>query len=120
MFDREMLAHPARCGHATIPDSKWKRIGAQPVLSADQPWEKVAVMRPHVMWDERTKLFRIWYSGGEQYEPDAIGYGTSPDGVHWTKHPSNPVFGPGTEKVFDQARVTGCQVLRRGGWHYMF
>jgi len=76
----------------------------------------VAVMCPGVIWDERTKLFRMWYSGGEQYEPDAIGYATSPDGLHWTKAPSNPVFGPGAEKVFDQARVTGCQVLQRGGW----
>jgi predicted GH43/DUF377 family glycosyl hydrolase len=95
-------------------------MSGDPVLSADKPWEKVAVMCPDVIWDERTKLFRMWYSGGEQYEPDAIGYATSPDGVHWTKAPSNPVFGPGAEKVFDQARVTGCQVLQRGGWHYMF
>ncbi len=108
-------------GYATSPDGRaWKRMSGDPVLSADKPWEKVAVMCPDVIWDERTKLFRMWYSGGEQYEPDAIGYATSPDGVHWTKAPSNPVFGPGAEKVFDQARVTGCQVLQRGGWHYMF
>jgi hypothetical protein len=74
-------------GYATSPDGKaWKRMSAEPVLSADKPWEKVAVMCPDVIWDERTKL-----------------------------------FGPGAEKVFDQARVTGCQVLQaRGGWYYMF
>ena len=27
----------------------------------------------------------MWYSGGEQYEPDAIGYATSKDGIDWTK-----------------------------------
>jgi predicted GH43/DUF377 family glycosyl hydrolase len=108
-------------GYATSPDGKvWKRMSAQPVLSAVEPWEKVAVMCPHVIWDEQAKLFRMWYSGGEQYEPDAIGYASSPDGLHWTRHPSNPVFRPGTEKVFDQARVTGCQVVRRGNWYYMF
>ena len=108
-------------GYATSPDGKtWKRMSAQPVLSAEQPWEKVAVMCPHVIWDEQATLYRMWYSGGEQYEPDAIGYATSPDGVTWTKQRSNPVFGPDTEKVFDQARVTGCQVVRRGGWYYMF
>lgn len=108
-------------GYATSPDGKvWRRMSAQPVLSADQPWEKVAVMCPHVLWDEQMKLFRMWYSGGEQYEPDAIGYATSPDGFDWTKHPSNPIFGPGKEKVFDQARVTGCQVEHRGAWYYMF
>ena len=108
-------------GYAISPDGKlWKRMSAEPVLSADQPWEKVAVMCPHVIWDESTKLFRMWYSGGEQYEPNAIGYATSPDGLHWTKHSGNPIFGPGTEKVFDQSRVAGCQVVHHGGWHYIF
>jgi len=108
-------------GYATSADGKvWKRMSAQPVLSADQPWEKVAVMCPHVIWDEEMKQFRMWYSGGEQYEPNAIGYATSPDGLHWTKHAGNPVFGPGTDKMFDQSRVAGCQVVHHGGWYYMF
>jgi len=108
-------------GYATSLDGRhWKRMSAEPVLSADEPWEKAAVMCPHVIWDEQRKLFRLWYSGGEQYEPNAIGYATSPDGLHWTKHAANPIFGPGTEKVFDSARVTGCQVVRRRGWYYMF
>jgi hypothetical protein len=34
----------------------------------------------------------MWYSGGEQYEPDAIGYATSSDRVAWTKAAANPVF----------------------------
>ncbi len=108
-------------GYATSLDGKvWKRMSAQPVLSADQPWEKAAVMCPHVIWDAQMKLFRMWYSAGEQYEPNAIGYATSPDGLHWTKRPGGPVFGPGKDKVFDQARVTGCAVVPHGGWYYMF
>ena len=108
-------------GYATSADGKvWKRMSAEPVLSADQPWEKVAVMCPHVIWDEEMKVFRMWYSGGEQYEPNAIGYATSPDGLRWTKHAGNPVFGPGKDKVFDQSRVAGCQVVHHGGWYYMF
>ena len=108
-------------GYATSPDGKvWKRMSAQPVLSADRRWEMVAVMCPHVIWDEQLKLYRMWYSGGEQYEPNAIGYATSPDGLHWTKHPGNPIFGPDKQKVFDQARVAGCQVAHHGAWYYMF
>jgi len=108
-------------GYATSPDGKvWKRQSAEPVLSADQPWEKVAVMCPHVILDEQKKLFRMWYSGGEQYEPNAIGYATSPDGLHWTKPFTEPVFGPGKDKVFDQSRVAGCQVVHHGDWYYMF
>jgi hypothetical protein len=30
-------------------------------------------MCPHVNWDEKG-VFKMWYSGDEQYEPNAIGY----------------------------------------------
>ena len=80
-------------GYATSSDGVvWKRMSDKPVLSPDQPWEKVAVMCPDVIWDDKTKLYKMWYSGGEQYEPDAIGYATSPDGMVWTKREDNPVF----------------------------
>jgi hypothetical protein len=39
-------------------------------------------------------LYRTWYSGGGQYETDAVGYATSPDGLRRTRHPNNPVFAP--------------------------
>jgi beta-1,2-mannobiose phosphorylase / 1,2-beta-oligomannan phosphorylase len=82
-------------GYATSPDGKtWKRASDKPVLSPEQPWEKVAVMCPHVLYDEMEKQYRMWYSGGEQYEPNAIGYATSPDGLKWTRHDKNPIFRP--------------------------
>jgi predicted GH43/DUF377 family glycosyl hydrolase len=108
-------------GYATSPDGKvWKRMSNQPVLSPEMPWEKVAVMSPNVLWDQKAKAFRMWYSGGEQYEPNAIGYATSPDGLHWTKSASNPVFVPNPTNVWEQERVAGCQVCEQDGWYYMF
>lgn len=108
-------------GHATSPDGvAWTRTGAQPVLSAEAPWEKVAVMCPHVEWDEAARQFRMWYSGGEQYEPDAIGYATSPDGRTWTKHAGNPIFRADPASDWEKHKVTACQVVRRGDWHLMF
>ncbi len=108
-------------GYATSTDGiAWKRMSDKPVLSAERPWEKVAVMCPHVMWDEPMRLYRMWYSGGEQYEPNAIGYATSPDGLKWTKAAANPVFTPDPKIPWEQQRVTGCQVLKHGDWFYMF
>ena len=79
-------------GYATSADGlTWKRMSDKPVLAPERPWEKVAVMCPHVIWDEREGIFRMWYSGGEQYEPNAIGYATSPDGLTWSRR-ANPVF----------------------------
>ena len=80
-------------GYAISKDGyNFERQSKEPVLSAEQPWEKVAVMCPHVIWDKHENIFKMWYSGGEQYEPDAIGYATSKDGLHWTKWDKNPIF----------------------------
>jgi predicted GH43/DUF377 family glycosyl hydrolase len=108
-------------GYATSVDGiVWKHMSDKPVLSPDVAWEKVAVMCRHVLWDEPSKKFRMWYSSGEQYEPDAPGYATSPDGLTWTKHPANPVFKPDPASPWDQHKVTGAQVIKRGDWYLMF
>lgn len=108
-------------GYATGQDGKhWKRMSESPVLSPEAPWEKVAVMCPQVIWDPGLKLFRMWYSGGEQYEPDAIGYATSPDGLHWRRSAVNPIFQAEPSIAWESQKVTAAQVLRHGNWHYMF
>ena len=108
-------------GYAVSKDGKnWTRESTDPVLSPDVPWEKVAVMCPHVIWDEQTQLFRMWYSGGEQYEPDAIGYATSKDGLNWEKYKNNPVFSNNTQNEWEQAKVTACQVIKRSNDYLMF
>jgi predicted GH43/DUF377 family glycosyl hydrolase len=106
-------------GYATSKDGvTWSRQ-AKPVLVADQPWEKVAVMCPDVMWDTATHEYRMWYSGGEQYEPDAIGYATSPDGITWSKLAA-PVFAADPASTWEQRKVTACQVVAWQGWYTMF
>jgi predicted GH43/DUF377 family glycosyl hydrolase len=108
-------------GYATSVDGKtWKRAGDKPVLSPDQPWERVAVMCPHVLYDGQQKLYRLWYSGGEQVEPNAIGYATSKDGRKWAKDQKNPVFRPEPKNAWEKERVTACQVVRQGPWYVMF
>ena len=108
-------------GYATSSDGNtWTRMSEKPVLSPDTPWEKVAVMCPHVNWDEKTQLYRMWYSGGEQYEPDAIGYTTSRDGRKWTKSEANPIFRANPDSPWEKHKVTACQVVRHGDWHLMF
>ena len=108
-------------GYATSPDGKtWQRMSDRPVLSSETSWEKVAVMCPHVVYDDKTKLYRMWYSGGDQYEPNAIGYATSVDGLKWTKNQKNPIFRPEPNNSWEKDRVTACQVLRQGEWYLMF
>jgi predicted GH43/DUF377 family glycosyl hydrolase len=121
MWYTGQTADHSAIGYATSPDGvTWKRMSAQPVLSPTLPWEKAAVMCPDVMWDGQAKLYRMWYSGGEQYEPNAIGYATSPDGVAWTKSPDNPVFSGDPKCAWEKQRATACHVVKAAGWFYMF
>jgi predicted GH43/DUF377 family glycosyl hydrolase len=108
-------------GYATSPDGrKWKRMSDKPVLSPESAWEDVAVMCPHVIWDEKQKSYHMWYSAGQQYEPNAIGYATSADGLHWTKHAKNPIFAADPAHSWEQHKVTACQVIPEGDWYIMF
>jgi predicted GH43/DUF377 family glycosyl hydrolase len=106
-------------GYATSKDGlQWEN--RTKVLASELPWEGVALMSPHVLWDKRQKLWRIWYSGGEQYEPNAIGHATSRDGVHWTRDVNNPIFRGDPQHEWEKERVAGCQVIQEGGWFYIF
>ncbi len=108
-------------GFATSKDGKsWTRMSKTPVLSAEMPWEKTSVMCPSVIWDQKAQLYKMWYSGGEQYEPDAIGYATSTDGLNWKKHQGNPVFKNDPANIWEQAKVTACQVIQEKDGYLMF
>ena len=108
-------------GYATSKDGKaWKRESDKPVLAAEQPWEKVAVMCPHVIYDDKAKVYHMWYSAGEQGEPNAIGYAASEDGLKWAKHKNNPIFSPDPKSVWEKDRVTACQVIPQKEGFLMF
>ncbi|MES2457594.1 MAG: hypothetical protein V4594_18700 [Bacteroidota bacterium] len=108
-------------GYASSVDGKnWKRLSKTPVLSAEASWEKTSVMCPSVIWDEQAGIYKMWYSGGEQYEPDAIGYATSKDGINWKKASDNPVFKNDPSKQWEQAKVTACQVIKEKDNYLMF
>jgi sucrose-6-phosphate hydrolase SacC (GH32 family) len=111
----------SKLGYATSDDGiVWKRYSANPVMTADHPWEKVAVMCPHVLWDEAKKCYCMWYSGGEQYEPNAIGYAESHDGIKWNKYNNNPVLKADPHSLWEQHKCTACQVIKLEDWYYMF
>ena len=111
-------------GYATSADGiNWERRGDKPVMVPEAPWEKVAIMCPHVLWDDDAGCFKMWYSAGDQYEPDALGYAESRDGFHWAKRP-HPVFLPDPANAWEQHKVTGAQVIKmpdaEGGGYLMF
>ena len=107
--------------HAVSEDGvHFVRTGDEPVLSPSEPWEKQAIMCPCVLWDEGRNVYRMWYSAGEQYEPNAIGYAESEDGLKWRKHAANPIFSADPSSNWECHKVTACQVFEHEGWHWMF
>lgn len=111
----------SRIGYATSEDGiHWERVQVDPVLIPEADWEKVAVMCPHVLWDEEAQNFRMYFSAGEQYEPNAIGCAMSSDGIHWKKLPQNPIFRPDPSKSWESHKVTAAQVLKHRDGYLMF
>ncbi len=96
------------------------RVSEKPVLFPEAAWEKSAVMCPDVMWDEEEQKFKMWYSAGEQYEPNAIGYAWSTDGIHWEKYGGNPMFYADPDNLWEQHKAAGCHVIKETDWYYMF
>jgi predicted GH43/DUF377 family glycosyl hydrolase len=104
-------------GLATSSDGTcWERVGPHPVLEAAGGWEKNSVMCPHVLYEGGR--FRMWYSGGEMYEPDAIGYAESEDGIHWRREATNPVLCPA--RGWDSDRVTAACIVPHEGAYLAF
>ena len=96
-----------------------RRVG-EPVIIPEQPWENMSVMNPWVLWDEERKIYRMWYSAGETYEPNVICQATSPDGLNWRKHRANPIFTKAPHNAYERDRIGGCQVLPYKGGYLMF
>ncbi len=78
-------------GYATSTDGiHWTRYSGNPVLTGTPAsWEQGSVGIPSVLQDGNT--LHMWYLGGQNPDGGTIGYATSPDGIHWNRHPS-PVF----------------------------
>ena len=101
-------------GHATSNDGiTWIR-NPLPVLAATYSWEHDSVMCPFVLYDERKRIYRMWYSAGDSYEPLAIGHAISCDGIHWNKTHSTPIFSPDSSYNWESHRVAGPAVVYNG------
>ena len=107
--------------YATSEDGvHFQRKQDDPVLLPEEDWEKSSLMCPDVMWEEEEGLYKMWYSGGEQYEPNAIGYAVSKDGIRWEKRKENPVFQADPENLWERHKAAGCHVIKLGGEYLMF
>ncbi|WP_214325866.1 hypothetical protein [Nonomuraea sediminis] len=112
----------SKFGYATSANGiTWQRDTPNPVMEGTVGWEKGTVLNPCVLWDSDQHLYRMWYAAGNDWEPEAIGYATSTDGVNWTKSGRNPVLAADPAQTWERDRVSGANVFRLpDGYYYMF
>jgi predicted GH43/DUF377 family glycosyl hydrolase len=96
-------------GYATSSDGiNWTKYENNPVLEVgpEGSWDENWVYWPSVIVID--SIFHMWYAS---VDDDKIGYATSPDGIKWTKHPSNPVLDKGPAGTWEDLFVSGPNVL---------
>lgn len=103
------------CRATSADGLTWDRQG--PVFEPYALWEKSSVMCPSVLRANDGR-YHMWYSGGERYEPDAIGYAISPDGITWTRVQDTPVLRPDARSAWERDRVAGAHVFQHEGFLY--
>ena len=110
----------SKIGYAYSNDSlNFQRI-SYPILVPEFKYEKDSVMNPKVIYDKEERIFKMWYSAGETYEPDVIGYATSIDGINWKKYENNPIFTANNNKsALDSYKVGGCDIHKISKNHYL-
>lgn len=96
----------------------FNRVTNSPVLTANQSFEKGNVMNPCILYDDINKIFKMWYSAGDIYEPNVICYAESHNGIDWKKI-DTPVLSK-TKNFYDKNRIGGCDVIKKENLYYMF
>ena len=111
-----------RTGYATSPDGiVWTKHASNPVLNvgAGGKWDNFWAIITGVIFDGSS--YQGWYIGGDGSNFSfRTGYATSPDGITWTKHPSNPVMDFGTGGEWDNANAGVEAVIYNGSIYEMW
>lgn len=96
--------------------SGFTSVQTDPVFTGEPgQWDELIRERGWVMHEDGG--YRMWYTG-YRMTPDGkrgrmkVGYATSVDGVHWKRHPSNPVY--------EDTWTEDMMVVRRGNELFMF
>lgn len=80
----------------------WMKYPGNPVLEKGEPpaYDFINAADCYVLFEQGE--YKMWYTSGGAVTPDtvlhnSIALATSPDGIHWTKYPGNPVFDVSTD-----------------------
>jgi len=111
----------SRFGYATSPDGiNWTKYVDNPVFDLGLPgsWDENWVSLAGII--REAGLYKLWYTGQDSSGTGRIGFATSPDGINWTRHPSNPVLDIDPASNWDGSWVFDPYVIYDGGSYHMW
>jgi len=104
LADLEAVTHSA-IGVAFSTDGiNWVKEPSNPVFTKGNvgDWDGTWVESPALLRNDTTGELLMWYNGIDTITwKTQIGLATSPDGINWTKHASNPIVQNGSMGTYD-------------------
>jgi predicted GH43/DUF377 family glycosyl hydrolase len=110
MWYTDVTVDPWTFRFAESQDGSTWTSHTDPVLNVDQGWEISRIFYPTVL--KKDGVFLMWYGSYQAVDRHmtAIGFAVSEDGIDWTKHPDNPVFGPNLEREWESHYTTSQSI----------
>jgi len=97
--------------HNAIAQTKWYKYPGKIDLlrGTDGEWDEL-ILDFDILFENNE--YHMWYAGFPNQIPKifSMGYATSADGIHWTKHSANPVLKRGEPGAWDDHWVAGYSV----------
>jgi len=92
----------------------WTPAADNPLFTGAGPGHWDAKIRERGWILREGDVYHLWYTGyeGPTAKVHRLGYATSPDGLHWTRWPGNPLVA--------DAWVEDMMVIHHDGTYYMF
>jgi predicted GH43/DUF377 family glycosyl hydrolase len=89
-------------------------------VGSEGSWDSFTVETPRIFSEHG--LYYMIYCGSDRNKdyPFAAGLATSTDLIHWSKYPSNPVFGRGEEGQWDEGAIWFTTVEKIHDRYYMW
>jgi predicted GH43/DUF377 family glycosyl hydrolase len=123
MWYSDVSKRPWVIRHAVSGDGRAWKVTERPVLQLSQDWEAEIVVYPTVL--QIDGVYLMWY--GSYYsavrrQTTAVGFAASLDGIHWHKHPHNPVLIPDPKRPWESNYVGSGHVSRLadGSFRYWY
>ena len=111
MWYTDVSSEPWEFRCAESQDGHAWQVHEEPIMVVDQDWEHKRLFYPTVL--KQDGIFLMWYGSYSDLDPMrlAIGFAVSQDGLHWEKHPGNPVFGPEPSREWESHYTTSQSII---------